>query len=157
MACLSRALGSGDALTLVSVFASRAAGRGRSTSVTALRNDIGPLATTPSSRPGNAGELPGQGDTRARVVGAHEPLLVGGEAAHVVHLEEELAGAEGVTGVLPGQLEQTEALRRPRIVGNEIAVQVGADVGIVQIGLARAYQEAWAAGHPVLLRHRRIV
>src|SRR3989449_7752031 len=92
------------------------------------------LATTASGGPGNAGELPGEGDARTRIVGAREPLLVGGEAAHVVHLEEELAGAEGVTRVLPGQLEQTKALRRALIMGNKIAMQVRADVGIVQIG-----------------------
>ena len=37
----------------------------------------------------------------------------------------ELAGAEGIAGVLPGQLEQTKALRRPFVAGNKVAVQVG--------------------------------
>src|SRR5262244_1204943 len=86
-----------------------------------------------AARPRNPGELSRQLDAGARVVRGRQPLLVRRQASHVVHLEEELAGAEGVTRVLPGQLEQTKALRRALVTGNEVAMQVRADVGIVQI------------------------
>ena len=79
----------------------------------------------------DARQLPGQGDTCAGVVGAGQPLLVGGEAAHVVHLEEELPGSEGIAGVFPGQLEEAKALRRPLVAGHEIAVEMRADIGMV--------------------------
>src|SRR5262249_6242644 len=99
-------------------------------------------------RRGNAGELPGQRHARARIVGAREPLLVGGETTRVVHLEEELARGEGVARVLPGQLEQAKALQRRLIAGDKKAVQVRADVGVVQIGLARSHEETRAAELP---------
>jgi biuret amidohydrolase len=55
-------------------------------------------------RPSDARELLGQRDEGARIVGARKPLLVGGQTAHVVHLEKKLPRAEGVASILPGQL-----------------------------------------------------
>src|SRR2546422_3696958 len=74
------------------------------------------LATTASGGPGNAGELPGGGDARTRIVGAREPLLVGGEAAPVVHLAEEVAGARRGTRALPRQPQPTETPPRPPLM-----------------------------------------
>src|SRR5262249_54630615 len=71
----------------------------------------------------DARELPRQGSTRARVIGAREPLLVGGETAHVVHLEEQLPGAKRIARVLPGQLEQSEAVGRSLVVSDEVVIQ----------------------------------
>src|SRR5262245_45160233 len=105
---------------------------------------------------GDAGELLRQRDIKTRIVDAREPLLVGGQAAHVVHLEEELARTEGVTGILPGQLQQTKALRCCRVLSNKIAVQIKSNLRVVQIGLARDHKETWAAELPDALQHVRI-
>src|SRR4051794_1804676 len=68
----------------------------------------------------DAGELLGQGDQRRRVVGRDEALFVQDLRAGVVHLEEELARPERLAGVLPGQLEQAEALRRTGVGADEV-------------------------------------
>src|SRR4029450_3995012 len=60
----------------------------------------------------DAGELFGQVLQRRGVVGGDEALLVQDLRTGVVHLEEELARAERLAGVLPGQPPANGALKR---------------------------------------------
>src|SRR2546425_1113886 len=99
-------------------------------------------ATTLRCLPGDTREFLRQCNEGARIVGAREALLVGSQAAHIVHFVQELAGAEGVAGILPGQLQQAETLGTPLILAYHIAVQVRADLWMVQIGLARGHEDA---------------
>src|SRR5262249_11866722 len=91
--------------------------------------ELSGLGSPGSGRRHDTGQLLRQLDARARVVGARQPLLVGGETADVVHLEQELARAERIARVLPRQLEQTEAVGRALVVGDEVAMQVRSDLG----------------------------
>ena len=53
-----------------------------------------------TDRPGDARQLLGQCHEGARIIGTRKPLFIGSQAADVVHLEQQLAGAESVEGRL---------------------------------------------------------
>src|SRR4029077_2895144 len=128
----------------------------RETAVLSVRPTARSLEERLAGPRGNAGELSRQRHVRARVVGAREPLLVRRQAPHVVHLEEELPGAEGITGILPGQLEQTKALGRALVAGDEVTTHGRTGLGIVEVGLARSHEETGAAELADMLQHGRV-
>jgi hypothetical protein len=67
------------------------------------------------------------------MVGIRKPLLVGGQTAHVVHLEEELTETNGVAGTVLGQLEQEEGLTNPMVFPHDIEGELGADLRVVEV------------------------
>src|SRR5262245_53762908 len=102
-------------------------------------------ATLGSGALADARQLAGQRDKGASVVDARQAPLVGRQTADVVHLEQELARPVGVARILPRQLQQPEVVGCPRVLRDEIAVEMRADLGVSQIGLARRHEETRAA------------